>query len=128
MPKKLNEIKFHYINLEKLKQYIQYEWIDRRWPKFLSVFGTKISTTNGPEKFKKKLNSSVGKYHPNLWKFLDIMNKVLDEASLDLATLEANQQITRIRSRISDENSNHRIEAENRYKMNRNFSAVCFID
>ena len=43
------------------------------------------------------------------------MNKVLVEASLDLATLEANQQITRIRSRISDENLNHRIEAENRY-------------
>ena len=43
------------------------------------------------------------------------MNKVLVEASLDLATLEANQQITRIRSRISAENLNHRIEAENRY-------------
>ena len=56
------------------------------------------------------------------------MNKVLVEASLDLATLEANQQITRIRSRISDENLNHRIEAENRYKIDRNFSAVCFID
>ena len=56
------------------------------------------------------------------------MNKVLVEASLDLATLEANQQITRIRSRISDENLNHRIEAENRYKIDRNFSAVCFIE
>ena len=56
------------------------------------------------------------------------MNKVLVEASLDLATLEANQQITRIRSRISDENLNHRIEEENRYKMDRNFSAVCFIE
>ena len=43
------------------------------------------------------------------------MKKILDEASLDLATLEANQQITRIRSRISDENLNHRNEAENRY-------------
>ena len=32
------------------------------------------------------------------------MNKVLVEASLDLATLEANQQFTRLRSRISDEN------------------------
>ena len=68
------------------------------------MFGTKISTTNGPETFNKKLNSSVGKSHPNLWKCLDIMNKVLDEASLDLATLEANQQFTRLRSRISDEN------------------------
>ena len=90
------------------------------------MFGTKISTTNGPERFNKKLNSSVGKSHPNLWTFLDVMNKVLDEASLDLATLEANQQI--IRSRISDENLNHRIEAENRCKMDRNFSAVCFIE
>ena len=80
------------------------------------------------ERFNKKLNSSVGKSHPNLWKFLDVMNKVWEEACLDLATLEANQQITRIRSRISDENLNHRIEAENRYKMDRNFSAVCFID
>ena len=97
--------------------------IDRTCPKFLSVFGTKISTTNGPERFNKKLNSSVGKSHPNLWKFLDVMNKVLDEASLDLATLEANQQIIRIRTRISDENLNNRIEAENRYKMDRNFSA-----
>jgi hypothetical protein len=35
------------------------------------------------------------------------MNKVLDEASLDLATLEANQEITRTRARISDENLNH---------------------
>ena len=68
------------------------------------MFGTKISTTNGPERFNKKLNSSVGESHPNLWKFLDVMNKVLDEASLDLATLEANQQFTRLRSRISDEN------------------------
>ena len=88
------------------------------------MFGTKISTTNGPERFNKKLNSSVGGSRPNIWKFLDIMNKLLDEASLDLATLEANQQITRIRSRISDGNLNHRIEAENRYKMERNFSAV----
>ena len=80
------------------------------------------------ERFNKKLNSSVGKSHPNLWKFLDVMNKVLDEASLDLATLEANQQTTRIRARISDENLNHRIEAENRYKMDLNFSAVCFIE
>ena len=76
-----------------------------------------------PEIIQIKLNSSVGKSHPNLWKFLDVMNKVLDEASLDLATLEANQQIIRIRTRISDENLNNRIEAENRYKMDRNFSA-----
>ena len=86
------------------------------------MFGTKISTTNGPERFNKKLNSSVGKSRPNFWKFLGVMNKVL--ASLDLATLEANQQTTRIR--FSDENLNHRLEAENRYKMDRNFSAVCF--
>ena len=69
------------------------------------MFGTKISTTNGPERFNKQLNLSIGKSHPNLWKFLDFMNKVLDEASLD-----------------------HRIEAKNRYKMDRNFSAVCFIE
>ena len=75
-----------YINLEKLKQYIQYQWIDRTCPKFLSVFGTKISTTDAPERFNRKLNSSVGKSRPNFWKFLDVMNKVLDEASLDLAT------------------------------------------
>ena len=67
-----------YINLEKLKQYIQYQWIERTCPKFLSVFGTKISTTNGPERFNKKLNSSVGGSKPNFWKFLDVMNKVLD--------------------------------------------------
>ena len=36
--------------------------------------------------------------------------------------------LARIRSRISDENLNHRIEAENRYKMDRSFSAVCFIE
>ena len=117
-----------YINLKKLKEYIQYQWIDQTCPKFLSVFGTKISTTNGPERFNKKLNSSVGGSKPNIWKFLDVMNKVLDEASLDLATLEANQEITRTRARISDENLNHRLEAENRYNTDRNFSAVCFIE
>ena len=58
-----------YINLEKSKQYIKYKWIDRTCPKFLYVFGTKISTTNGPERFNKKLNSSVGKSHPNFGNF-----------------------------------------------------------
>ncbi len=46
-----------YLNLEKLKQYIQYQWIEQTCPKFLSVFGTKISTTNGPEWFNRKLNT-----------------------------------------------------------------------
>ena len=114
--------------MEKLKKYIQYQWIDQTCPKFLSVFGTKISTTNGAERFNRKLNTNVGGSHPNIWKFLDVMNKLFDEASLDLATLEANQDIARKRVRISDENLSHRLEAENKYKNDRNFSAVCFIE
>ena len=47
------------------------------------------------------------------------MNKLFDEASLVIA-------IKRVR--ISDENLSHRLEAEYKYKNDRNFSAVCFIE
>jgi hypothetical protein len=65
------------LSLVEIKEYFKDQWIENTDPNFLSVFGTKINSTNALETYNKKLNAHVGSKRPNIWVFITAMNEML---------------------------------------------------
>ena len=115
------------LSLVEFKEYFKDQWIENTDPKFLSVFGTKINSNNALETYNKKLNAHVGSKQPNIWLCMEIMNEMLDDAVIDLKSLQKGESITRNQPRISDDNFMHRKHAEQEILAKR-FSPIQFIN
>ena len=115
------------LSLVEFKEYFKDQWIENTDPNFLSVFGTKINSNNALETYNKKLNAHVGSKRPNIWVFITAMNEMLDDAVIDLKSLEKGERITRNQPRISDDNMMHRKHAEKEILAKR-FTPIQFIN
>ena len=99
-----NEIE--YLLIKKLKVYYKKTWIIGR--KGLSVFSTENATNNGAEAFHETLKSVITVHHPNIWKFLSDLNKVILDFELEYQRLEKGLAITRKPKRQTLENAARR--------------------
>ena len=92
------------LSLVEFKDYFFDQWIEDTNPNFLSVFGIDINSNNALESYNKKLNARIGSKKPNIWVYVETMNEMLDNAVIDLQTLQKGERITRNQPRLSDEN------------------------
>ena len=92
------------LSLVEFKDYFFDQWIENTNPNFLSVFGIEINSNNALESYNKKLNAHIGSKKPNIWVFVEAMNEMLDDAVIDLKSLQKGERITRNQPRLSDEN------------------------
>ena len=67
--------------IKMLKVYYKKTWIIGQ--KKLSVFSAENATNNGAEAFHKTLKSVSTVHHPNIWKFLSDLNKVILDFELE---------------------------------------------
>ena len=79
----------------EFKDYFFDQWIEDTNPNFLSVFGIDINSNNALESYNKKLNARIGSKKPNIWVYVETMNEMLDNAVIDLQTLQKGERITR---------------------------------
>ena len=79
--------------VDKFKKYIKKTWI--LGEKDLSVYSSQIATNNGCESFHKTLKSSIKVHHPNVWKFLTELSKIITDFASKYMRLEKDLQITR---------------------------------
>ena len=83
------------LSLVEFKNYFFDQWIEDTNPNFLSVFGIDINSNNALESYNKKLNARIGSKKPNIWVYVETMNEMLDDAVIDLQTLQKGERITR---------------------------------
>ena len=74
----------------------------------LSVFSAENATNDGAEAFHKTLKSVITVHHPNIWKFLSDLNKVILNFELESQRLEQGLEITRKPKRQTSENATRR--------------------
>ena len=115
------------LSLVEFKDYFFDQWIENTDPNFLSVFGTEINSNNALESYNKKINARIGTKKPNVWVFFEAMNEMLDDAVIDLKSLQKGERITRNQPRLSDENLQHRKHAQREILANR-FTPIQFIN
>ena len=115
------------LSLVEFKDYFFDQWIENPDPNFLSVFGTEMNSNNALESYNKKLNAHVGSKKPNIWVFVEAMNKILDDAVINLKSLQKGKRITRNQPRISDANLMHRKYAQGEILAKR-FTPIEFIN
>ena len=92
--------------IKKLKVYYKKTWIIGQ--KGFSVFSTENATNNGAEAFHKTLKSVITVHHPNIWKFLSDLNRVILDFELEYQRLERGLEITRKPKRQTLENASRR--------------------
>ena len=115
------------LSLVEFKDYFFDQWIENTDPNFLSVFGIEINSNNALESYNKKLNAHIGSKKPNIWVFVEAMNEMLDDAVIDLKSLQKGERITRNQPRLSNENLMHRKHAE-REILAKRFTPIEFIN
>ena len=111
----------------EFKDYFFDQWIEDTNPNFLSVFGIDINSNNALESYNKKLNARIGSKKPNIWVYVETMNEMLDNAVIDLQTLQKGERITRNQPRLSDENLMHQKHAQREILAER-FTPIQFIN
>ena len=112
-------VQFQFSNFERrkviaFKNYYEHQWINNTDEHFMSLFQIEVNTTNGNERFNKKLNKVVPA-NPSFWAFLDGVNGLLDQAVLEIARIDKETKVSRDRHNQGQDNLDHRKEAERRY-------------
>jgi hypothetical protein len=112
-------VQFQFTNFEKrkvqkFKNYYEHQWIVRTDKHFLSLFQIEVNTSNGNERFNKKMNKVIPS-NPSFWSFLDGMNGLLDQAVLEIDKIEKGTRVARDGHNQGQDNLDHRKEAERRY-------------
>ena len=79
--------------INSFKKYFTKTWIDGSVS--LSVFYYEINTNNGAESYHKSLQSCIKTNHPNIWKFMSLMNNVLSDYDLEIRRLDNGLETTR---------------------------------
>lgn len=63
-------------------RFYEIQWMGRVGPQSFSVFGQAERTNNCQESFHRHLNSAMGRPHPNAWKFLGNLLKIVESLLL----------------------------------------------
>ena len=111
--------------VDKFKKYIKKTWI--LGEKDLSVYSSQIATNNGCESFHKTLKSSIKVHHPNVWKFLTELSKIITDFASEYMRLENDLQITRLTKRNVIEKTKRRKEYKEKLE-NGTFSAEQYLN
>ena len=101
--------------VNKFKKYVKKTWI--LGEKDLSVYSAPIATNNGCESFHKCLKSSIKVHHPNVWKFLADLSKIISDFDSDYMRLENGLEISRPTKRHVIENAKRRQEFREKLEM-----------
>ena len=65
------------------------------WRKRILNLSAENSTNNGAETYHKTLKTFVKVHHPNIWKFLSDLSKIILDYEIEYQRLEQGLQITR---------------------------------
>ena len=105
----LTDVELQLVN--SFKKYFTKTWINGS--ENLSVFYNEVTTNNGAESYHNTLRSYLKSIHPNIWKFMSSMDKVMCDYDLELK-LDDGLQITRMPKLKSRSNVDFRMQ----YKLN----------
>ena len=105
--------------VNSFKKYFTKTWINGS--ENLSVFYNEVTTNNGAESYHNKLRSYLKLIHPNIWKFMSSMDKVMCDYDLELKRLDDGLQITRMPKLKSRSNADLRMEYKTKY-LNKKYS------
>ena len=106
----LTDVELQLVN--SFKKYFTKTWINGS--ENLSVFYNEVTTNNGAESYHNTLRSYLKSIHPNIWKFMSSMDKVMCDYDLELKRLDDGLQITRMPKLKSRSNADFRMQ----YKLN----------
>ena len=101
--------------IKKLKFYYQKTCIVGET--VLSIFFSENATNNGAETYYKTLKLFVKVHHPNIWKFLSDLNKIILYYEIEYQRLEQGLQISRKLSKKDIENADVERHVKTNYKM-----------
>ena len=88
----LTDVELQLVN--SFKKYFMKTWINVS--ESLSVFYNEVTTNNGAESYHDTLRSYLKSIHPNIWKFITSMDKVMCDYDLELKRLHDGLQMTRM--------------------------------
>ena len=102
----LTDVEMQLVN--SFKKYFMKTWINVS--ESLSVFYNEVTTNNGAESYHDTLRSYLKSIHPNIWKFITSMDKVMCDYDLELKRLHDGSQMTRMPKLKSRPNAGLRME------------------
>ena len=80
--------------VSSFKMYFIKQWIDGS--QGLSIFYNEVTTNNGAESYHNTLKTYIKTNHPNTWKFMSAMDKILSDYDLEVKRLDDGLEITRL--------------------------------
>ena len=111
--------------INSFKKYFTKTWIDGSVS--LSVFYYEINTNNGAESYHKSLQSCIKTNHPNIWKFMSLMNNVLSDYDLEIRRLDNGLETTRGPKLITRLNADLRTKYKTKY-LNKTYTPLEYIN
>ena len=67
------------MKVDKLAKCFKRLWLNRISSEELSIFDLDIATNNAAESYHSKLKTIIKTVHPNIWKFLDLLNQIIQD-------------------------------------------------
>ena len=111
--------------VSSFKNYFIKQWIDGS--QSLSIFYNDVTTNNGAECYHNTLKSYIKTSHPNTWKFMSAMDKVMSDYDLEVKRLDDGLKITRLPKIKPRKNAKFRTEYKTKY-LNRIYSPLEYIN
>ena len=99
--------------VSSFKKYFIKTWIDGS--QSLSIFYNEVTTNNGAESYHNTRKSYIKTNHPNTWKFMSAMDKVMSDYDLEVKRLDDGLEITRLPKLKSRKNVELRTEYKTKY-------------
>ena len=111
--------------VSSLKKYFAKTWLDGN--ESLSVFYYNFSTNNGAESYHKSVKSKIKSNHPNIWKFVTNLDKVMSDYDLEFRRLIDGLETTRNPNPKSRLNAELRSEYKTKY-LNGTYTAIEYLN
>jgi hypothetical protein len=83
--------------LQNFKSYVRTQWLVNFNPTDIAVHDFEAATNNGAESWHSKLKSRMKVSHPNIWKFVRVLNNMIADSQNDIARLNNGLELTRPR-------------------------------
>jgi hypothetical protein len=87
------------LKLTQFKEYFRNQWINGFHPTELAVQDYESATNNGAESFHSKLKFLIKVSHPNIWRFMQVLNNVIKDSRNDIDRLNNGLDISRPRKK-----------------------------